>query len=60
MGPFHPYPPGRPARVAPTEIKAVLSLVLGILSMGCAGPVTGVPAIILGSIARRDIERSNG
>lgn len=38
----------------------MLSLVLGLLSMGCAGPVAGVPAIILGSIARRDIDRSNG
>ena len=33
---------------------------LGLLSMGCAGPVAGVPAIVLGSIARRDIDRSNG
>ena len=33
---------------------------LGLLSMGCIGPIAGVPAIVLGSIARRDIDRSNG
>jgi hypothetical protein len=42
------------------EGKAVLSLVLGLMSMGCAGPVLGLPAIILGSIARRDVDRAGG
>ena len=60
MGPLHPYVVRPPARTKRTESKAVLSLVLGLLSMGCIGPIAGVPAIILGSIARRDIDRSNG
>ena len=60
MGPIHPYVVRPPARQERTESKAVASLVLGLLSMGCGGPIAGVPAIILGSIARRDIDRSNG
>ncbi|MBX3207078.1 MAG: DUF4190 domain-containing protein [Labilithrix sp.] len=65
MGPFHPYvrpphaPPPRPP-TARTDDKAVVALVLGLLSIGCVGPVAGLPAIILGSRARRDIDRSNG
>ena len=60
MGPFHPHPLRPPPRIERTEEKAVIALVLGILSMGCAGPIAGVPAIILGSLARRDIDRSSG
>jgi hypothetical protein len=41
--------------------KAVASLVLGIVSvMCCAGPITGIPAIIFGLLGRRDIARSEG
>jgi hypothetical protein len=43
-----------------TEGKAVVALVLGLMSMACVGAVTGLPAIILGAMARRDIDRSNG
>ncbi len=60
MGPFHPHPLRPPPRIERTEDKAVIALVLGILSMGCAGPIAGVPAIIVGSLARRDIDRSSG
>ena len=60
MGPLHPYVVRPPARTKGTESKAVISLVLGLLSMGCIGPIAGIPAIVLGSIARRDIDRSNG
>jgi len=60
MGPLHPYGVPPPARSARTESKAVLSLVLGLLSVGCVGPIAGLPAIILGSIARREIDRSGG
>ena len=60
MGPFRPYGVPPPARAPRTESKAVLSLVLGLLSIGCTGPIAGLPAIILGSIARRDIDRSGG
>jgi hypothetical protein len=34
--------------------------VLGIVSLACVGVITGLPAIVLGAIARRDIERSGG
>ncbi len=60
MGPLHPYFGRPPAPAARTESKAVVSLVLGLLSLGCFGPIAGLPAIVLGSIARRDIDRSNG
>jgi hypothetical protein len=43
-----------------SETKAVASLVLGILSLTCLGIFAGVPALILGSVARRDIDRSQG
>ena len=41
------------------EAKAVLSLFLGLTSF-VLGPATGIPAIILGSVARRDIDQSSG
>lgn len=47
------------APVKRTEAKAVVSLFLGVASM-VFGPATGVPAMILGSVARRDIDRSSG
>jgi hypothetical protein len=52
-----------PYRHAPArrqlDAKAVLSLVLGLASF-VFGPATGIPAIILGSVSRRDIDRSGG
>lgn len=44
----------------PTEGKAVTALVLGIVSIFCFGPLTGIPAIILGALSQRDIKRSAG
>jgi hypothetical protein len=38
----------------------VASLALGILSVTCFGLLAGIPAIVLGALARRDIERSQG
>jgi hypothetical protein len=52
MGPRSP-PPRK-------ENKAVVSLILGISSLACLGAITGLPAIILGAMARRDIDRSRG
>lgn len=43
-----------------TEGRAVASLGLGLLSLLLVGPLAGLPAIVLGAIARREIERSNG
>jgi hypothetical protein len=41
--------------------KAVAAFVLGILSIFClAGPFFGVPAIALGLVSRKDMERSGG
>src|ERR1051325_6351587 len=52
MGSYHPPPKSEP--------KAVAALLLGISSMACLGAVTGLPAIILGALARKDIDRSRG
>jgi hypothetical protein len=43
-----------------TEGKATASMVLGILSLTCAGLVTGIPAFVLGMMSKKEIERSNG
>jgi hypothetical protein len=40
--------------------RAVLILVLGILSIVCCGPFTGVPAWIMGNSALRQIDASGG
>jgi Domain of unknown function (DUF4190) len=36
------------------------ALTLGVLSLGCGGFITGIPALILGLQSKRDIERSRG
>jgi hypothetical protein len=50
----HYRPPQR------TESKAIASLVLGLSSLMCLGAITGLPAVILGSLARKEIDRSSG
>lgn len=52
MGPYRP-----PQR---TEAKAIVSLLLGLSSIMCLGAITGLPAVVLGSLARKDIDRSSG
>jgi hypothetical protein len=54
-------PPVQAELVSPpqTSNKAIISLVLGILSFFCS-IVAGIPAIILGILANRDINRSRG
>ena len=49
-----PQPPygGPPQK---TNTKAVWALVLGILSILCCGLVAGIPAIILGNLAKKEI-----
>lgn len=42
------------------DSRAFGALVLGVMSMTCAGFLAGIPAIVLGSMARRDIDRSQG
>jgi hypothetical protein len=52
-------PPG-PAAVPGNNSKAVASLVTGVLSLFCCGFVLGVVAIVLGFMARGEIEKSQG
>jgi competence protein ComGC len=47
-----------PASGEPQKGLAVTSLVLGILSLVCLGPLTGIPAIICGHIARKRSRQS--
>jgi hypothetical protein len=42
------------------ESTAILSMVFGILSLAGFGILTGIPAIILGTTARRNIRASGG
>ena len=56
-----PGPYGPPAPVSrPTESKATTSLILGIVSLFLCGFFTGIPAIVIGFSARKEIRRSNG
>jgi hypothetical protein len=50
-----PQPPygGYPQK---TNQKAIWSLVLGILSIICCGLLAGIPAIILGNLAKKEID----
>jgi hypothetical protein len=57
MAPFHPYHRPEPRRL---ERKAIASFVLGIASLLFGGFLTGLPAIILGATARKDIDQSGG
>ena len=57
--------PGSPASITPTGQPAkqqnglaITSLVLGVLGMICFGPVTGIPAIICGHMARSRARRA--
>lgn len=60
-GKWYPPTPGdAPAQVAPSSNEAIWSLVLGILSITCLGLIAGIPAVILGSIAKRKITESGG
>ena len=43
-----------------TSSEAIWSLVLGIVGTLSLGPIAGIPAIILGHIARANIRKSNG
>jgi hypothetical protein len=47
-------------RAGPTPTSAAFSLVLGIASLVCFGPLAGVPAVLLGRSAVREIDASDG
>jgi putative exporter of polyketide antibiotics len=59
-----PPPPGAPGGYGyaqpKTNQKAIWSLVLGILGLVCCGFITGIPALILGNIAKKEIAASGG
>ena len=60
---YNPYPAGgpyQPGVVATTNGKATASLICGIARFFCFGPLLGIPAIILGFLARREIKRTGG
>ena len=44
----------------PTNKKAIWALVLGILGVVCCGFFTGIPALILGGSAKKEIAAGNG
>lgn len=59
-GPFAP-PPVAPATYGPhADVKAIFSLILGIFSIIPFSILAGIPAIILGHLALRDINNGQG
>jgi hypothetical protein len=62
--PLPPPPDSAPALRAPPDDRAVASIILGVLSVvGCLawlGLPLGVPAVLLGARAHKDIRRSHG
>ena len=60
-GPHVPYgQPVPPVPTPPTAGKATTALVLGVVSLFFCGFFTGIPAILIGIAARREIRQSNG
>jgi hypothetical protein len=43
-----------------TNQKAIWALITGILSLICCGIVAGIPAIILGNMAKKEVAASGG
>lgn len=62
MPPFYPYgaPPVQGAAPRRSDNRAVVALILGLLSMSCMGLFAGIPAIVLGAMSRKEIDRSRG
>jgi len=60
---YTPPPPGAGAggyAQPQTNKKALWSMILGILGLLCCGLFTGIPALILGNIAKKEIAGSGG
>lgn len=63
--PIYPHP-GSPnpyvgvRAPVPNDNCAVIALGLGVLSMACFGLFAGIPAIVLGAVSRKEIDRSRG
>jgi len=62
MPPFYPYgaPPGPPAPLGKSDSRAIAALVLGVMSVTCLGLFAGIPAIVIGAMSRKEIDRSQG
>lgn len=68
MPPLYPYGAPPPSYGPPSDRRgpgrkdnrAIAALVLGVLSMTCLGLFTGIPAIVLGAMSRKEIDRSQG
>jgi hypothetical protein len=58
--PYGYPPPVPPTPSPPTSSKATTALVLGVLSLFCFGFFAGIPAIVVGLSARKEIRQSNG
>lgn len=62
--PPQPYgPTWPPALVVPpvrNDSRAITALVLGVMSVTCLGVFAGIPAIVLGAMSRKEIDRSQG
>ena len=58
---LYPSPPSQPPPpLAKNDSRAVVALVLGLLSMTCMGLFAGIPAIVIGAMSRKEIDRSQG
>jgi hypothetical protein len=56
-----PPPPGTGGYAMPqTNQKALWSMILGILSLVCCGLLAGIPALILGNTAQKEIAAAGG
>jgi hypothetical protein len=62
MPPPYPYGAPQPPYAPPpkSDSRAIAALVLGVLSMMCLGFLAGIPAIVLGAMSRKEIDRSQG
>ena len=54
------YPGGYPGQPQKRNGKAIWSLVLGIVGLVCCGFVAGIPAVILGTTAKKEIAAGQG
>lgn len=50
-------PPRAPIR---NDSRAITALVLGVMSVTCLGVFAGIPAIVIGAMSRKEIDRSQG
>jgi hypothetical protein len=54
------YGPPMPGGVPPNNQKALWAMILGIVALVCCGVFAGIPALILGNQAKREIAASGG